>query len=52
NLDYHFEPLPVFISFYSRGYGVPKDEIFTGWISAGIGLGLDLDKLFGSIKPN
>ena len=52
NLDYHFESLPVIFSFYGRGYGLPKDEIFTGWASVGIGLGLDLGKLFGSIRSD
>ena len=49
DLDYHLVSLPFIFSFYGRAYAVPKEEIFTGWASAGIGLGLDLAKLFGSI---
>ena len=49
DLNYHFALLPFIVSFYGRAYAVPKEEIFTGWTSAGIGLGLDLAKLFSSI---
>ena len=49
DLDYHFVSLPFIFSFYGRAYAVPKEEIFTGWASAGIVMGLDLAKLFGSI---
>ena len=45
-LDYHFNRIPVFINTYGKIYGLPNEEIFTGWFSMGFGLGIELDNLF------
>tara|TARA_X000001036_G_scaffold219544_3_gene205520 strand:+ start:3686 stop:5626 length:1941 start_codon:yes stop_codon:yes gene_type:complete len=44
-LDYHFDQIPIFINAYGRVYGLPNEEIFTGWLSVGLGLGIELDNL-------
>ena len=49
-LDYHFDQIPIFINVYGRVYGLPNEEIFTGWLSLGFGLGIELDNLFSLLK--
>jgi len=49
-LDYHFNRIPVFINTYGKIYGLPNEEIFTGWFSMGFGLGIELDNLFSLSK--
>jgi hypothetical protein len=31
-------------------YGLPNEEIFTGWFSMGLGVGIDLETLFLNSK--
>ena len=49
-LDYHFNRIPFFIHSYGKLYGLPNEEIFTGWFSMGLGVGIDLQTLFSSSK--
>ena len=49
-LDYHFNRIPFFIHSYGKLYGLPNEEIFTGWFSMGLGVGIDLQTLFPSSK--
>ena len=50
DMDYHFNRTPFFINTYGKIYGLPNEEIFTGWFSLGFGLGIELDKLFSLPK--
>ena len=49
-LDYHFNRIPFFIHAYGKLYGLPNEEIFTGWFSMGLGVGIDLETLFLNSK--
>ena len=35
---------------YAKIYGLPNEEIFTGWLSLGFGLGIELDNLSSLLK--
>ena len=48
--DYHFNQIPIFINAYGKLYGLPNEEIFTGWLSLGFGLGIELDNLSSLLK--
>ena len=50
-LSYKFKTLPINLSAYGKFYGLPREEIFTGWFSFGFGLGLELDKFLLKSKP-
>ena len=45
NFDYDIKSMPIYVSTYGKLYGLPNEEIFTGWLSYGIGVGIKLDKL-------
>ena len=49
-LDYRFNRIPIFIHTYGKLYGLPNEEIFTGWFSMGLGIGIDLETLFSPLK--
>ena len=49
-LDYRFNRIPFFIHTYGKLYGLPNEEIFTGWFSMGLGIGIDLETLFSPLK--
>ena len=51
-LSYKVGTLPISLNTYGKFYGLPRDEIFTGWFSFGFGLGLELDKFLLKSKSN
>ena len=51
-VSYNFKTLPINLSTYGKFYGLPSEEIFTGWFSFGFGLGLELDKFLLKSKSN
>ena len=51
-LSYKLKILPINLNTYGKFYGLPKEEIFTGWFSFGFGLGLELDKFLNNLEPN
>ena len=51
-LSYKFKTLPINLNTYGKFYGLPSEEIFTGWFSFGFGLGLELDKFLLKSKSN
>ena len=51
-LSYKFKNLPINLNTYGKFYGLPSEEIFTGWFSFGFGLGLELDKFLLKSKSN
>ena len=52
NPSYKFKNLPINLNTYGKFYGLPSEEIFTGWFSFGFGLGLELDKFLLKSKSN
>ena len=46
--DYKFEKFPIFINVNGKIYGLPNEEIFTGWFSYGFGIGIELNKLLSN----
>ena len=50
-LSYKFKTLPINLNTHGKFYGLPNEEIFTGWFSFGFGLGLELDKFLLKSKP-
>ena len=51
NFDYDIKSMPIYVSTYGKLYGLPNEEIFTGWLSYGIGVGIKLDKLLNRVEP-
>ena len=45
-LDYKFNPIPFYLTTYGKIYALPYEEIFSGWFSFGLGVGIDFEKLF------
>ena len=46
--DYKFEKFPILINVNGKFYGLPNEEIFTGWFSYGFGFGIELNKFFSN----
>ena len=51
-LSYKFKTMPINLYTHVKIYGLPREEIFTGWFSFGFGLGLELDKFLLKSKSN
>ena len=51
NIDYDIKSMPIYVSTYGKLYGLPNEEIFTGWLSYGTGVGIKLDKLLNRSEP-
>ena len=51
-LSYKFKTFPINLNTHGKFYGLPREEIFTGWFSFGFGLGLELDKFLLKSKSN
>ena len=49
-INYKFEKLPIFINLNGKAYGLPNEEIFTGWFSYGFGIGIELNKFLSNSK--
>ena len=49
---FQFLNLAINLNTYGKFYGLPSEEIFTGWFSFGFGLGLELDKFLFNSEPN
>ena len=52
SFSYKLKILPINLNAYGKFYGLPKEEIFTGWFSFGFGLGLELDKFLLNSESN
>ena len=50
-VSYSFKTLPINLNTYGNFYGLPREEIFTGWFSFGFGLGLELDRFLPISEP-
>ena len=51
HFDYNIKSMPIYLSTYGKLYGLPNEEIFTGWLSYGIGVGIKLDKILNRAEP-
>ena len=51
-ISYNLKNLPINLNTYGKFYGLPSEEIFTGWFSFGFGLGLELDKFLLNSESN
>ena len=50
DIDYYFSKIPININTYGKYYGFSNDQVFTGWFSLGIGIGIDFEKLSSKEK--
>ena len=44
-IDYYFSKIPININTHGKYYGFSNDQVFTGWFSLGLGIGIDFEKL-------